>query len=116
MGDVQVAGVDHRLLRVQCFQVGEQVGLPLHPVVNALELLLGVGGVAADEEKALKFQRDESSLVVVRVDTHAVTHRQRLLAGEHRRAGIALLVRAVPELFVAGQLQFELAGLQFGLL
>ena len=48
MGHVQISAQDHRLFAVQVFQVGAQVVLPLHAVVNAGQLVLGVGYIDID--------------------------------------------------------------------
>ena len=48
MGHVEIAAQHHRLLFVQLHEVGSEVVLPLHPVVDAGQLVLGVGGVAAE--------------------------------------------------------------------
>ena len=116
MGHVQVAAVDHRLFPVQGLQIGQQVCLPPHSVVDAFELLLGIGGVAAYQIEGIKLQGDEPPLVVVLLQPHAVADAEGLPPGEHRCAGIPLFFSAVPILPVALQLQRQLAGLELGLL
>ena len=116
MGHVEIAAQHHRLLFVQLHEVGPEVVLPLHPVVDAGQLVLGVGGVAADQEEAVELRGDDPALVVVRVQADAAGDGQGLHPGEHRRARVALLFRAVPEEPVAGQLQCDLVGLELGLL
>ena len=44
VGHVQIAAEDHRLFPIQLREVGAEVVLPLHAVVDALEAVLGVGG------------------------------------------------------------------------
>ena len=116
MGHVQVAAVDHRLLGVQLRQVGADVVLPLHTVVQTGQLVLGVGGVAADQIEVLKFRGDDPALVAVDIAAEIIGHGQGRAAGEHGGAGIARLVGAVPEPLVALQLEGRLLGTHLRLL
>ena len=103
MGHVQIAAVDHRLLGVQLHEIGADIVLPRHAVVQPRQLILGVGGVAADQIEVLELRRDDPSLVAVYVIPEVVGHGQGLAACEHGGAGVARLVGAVPEAVVALQ-------------
>ena len=116
MGHVQVPAVDHGLDRVELLHVFAQGVLPAHAEVDPLEPVLGVRGVAGEQVEILVFQRDQTALVVELLHADTVGHGQGLVLREHRRAGIALLLRGAPVLLVAGQVQRELARLHFGLL
>ena len=99
--------------------MGQEGVLPGHAVVQALEAILGVGGVAADQIEGVKLGGDHPPLVVVLLDPQAVGHRQGFGLGKDRHTGVALLLGAVPELVVAGHFQpVGLAGvvLELGLL
>ena len=117
MGYVQVAAVDHRLGFVQRHEVVPQVVLPAHAVVDPLQFVLGVRGVAAHQIEFLIFQRDKPPLVVVLVDIHAQGLRHGGVGGEDGGAGIALLLRRVPELvYPLPQGDIRLPPLHLGLL
>ena len=116
MRHVQVAAEDDRLFGVQLLQIAAQVVLPLHTVVNARQLVLGVGHVEIDQIKIRVFQRDGAALVVVNVLVEAIAHRQRRRFGPDGRAGVALFVGAVDVLGVARGRKIRLSGLHFGLL
>ena len=116
MRHVQVAAEDDRLFGVQLLQIAAQVVLPLHTVVNARQLILGVGHVEIDQIKIRVFQRDGAALVVVDVLVEAIAHRQRRRFGPDGRAGVALFVGAVDVLGVARGRKIRLSGLHFGLL
>ena len=53
---VHVTADDHRLVGVQRDQMLPESVLPGHPIGEALELILGIGGIDSDEIKILKFQ------------------------------------------------------------
>ena len=116
--DVQVPAEDDGLLRVQRLQMRPERILPGHAVIQPLQAVLGVGGVAADEIKALKFGGNDPPLVVVLLQPQTVGHRERLDLGKDGHAGIPLLLCAVPKLMVPGQVQVDLPGvvLELGLL
>ena len=116
MRHVQVAAEDDRLFGVQLLQIAAQVVLPLHTVVNARQLVLGVGHVEIDQIKIRVFQRDGAALVVVDVLVEAIAHRQRRRFGPDGRAGVAFFLGAVPILLIAGQLHLSLALLHLCLL
>ena len=113
---VQVAAVDHRLHRVQLQEVFAEVVLPFHAVVQPRQLILGVGGVAAYQPEVLKLGGDDPPLVAVDVRAKIVGDGQRLPPGEHGGAGVAGLVRAVPEHVVARQVELRLLRAHFRLL
>ena len=117
MGHVQVAAVDDRLNLVQLHEVLPQGVLPLHAVVQPLELVLGVGGVTAHQVKFLILQGDEPSLVVVLVFPHSVAHRNGLVGGKDGGPGVPLLLGGVPVLQnPLPQVHVGLALLHLGLL
>ena len=103
MGHVQVAAVDHRLFGVQRHQIGTDVVLPFHAVVQPGQLILGVGGVAADQIEIVELGGDDPSLVAVDIVSEVIGHGQGRTAREHGGAGVARLVGAVPEPLVALQ-------------
>ena len=54
--------------------------------------------------------------MVVFLDPEAVAHRKRLLLGKDRRPGVALLLRVIPVLVIAGKVNSKLSLLHLGLL
>ena len=116
MGHVHVPADDHRLFLVQLRQIGPEVILPAHPVVQALQLVLGVGGVHTDQIEIVIFQSDAAPLAAVLLHADVVAYRQRRMFCEDSGAGIALFLRIAPVALIAGQVQFDLSRLQFCLL
>ena len=116
VGHVQIAAEDHGLFLFQPLQIGQKSVLPLHAVGQAGQTVLGIGGVHGDEKEVRELQGDHPALMVKFVDADAIPHGQRLLPGEYRRAGIALLFGVIPVLMIARQLQRDLPGLQLGFL
>ena len=116
VGHIEVATDDDGLLAVQPVEIGLKVGLPLHAVGEAAQLVLGVGRIDADQEKVGHLQREDAPLVVVDLDTYALGDAQRLVAREDGRAAISLLLRRVPVGLIAGEGQVELALLHLRLL
>ena len=111
VGHVEVAAEDDGFLTVEVHEVGTEVVVPRHAVVEALEAVLRVGRVAVDEEEPGHFKCDDAPFVVVVVDAHAVGDRQGLVPGEDGGAGIAFLLGGVPINVVALEGQVELSGL-----
>ena len=116
MSHVQVAAVHHRLFGIQLQEVVADVILPGHAVVQTGQLVLGVGGVAADQIKAVVLGGDDASLVAVYVIPEVVGHGQGLAACEHGGTGVAGFVSAVPEAVVALQREIGLLRPHFRLL
>ena len=116
MRDVQIAAVDDRLLLVKSLDVGEEVVLPAHAVVEALEAVLTVRGVDGDEVEVVILERDDPALVIVLVDADAIADRERSVLCKYRGAGVSLLLGVVPVALVAFEAQVDLTLLQFCLL
>ena len=116
VGHVQVPAENHRLDGVQLCQIGAEIVLPLHPVVDALEAVLGVGGVAAHQIEIGVLGGNDPSLMAVEVVAKAVGYGEGLLPGENGGTGIAFFVSVVPVHMVARQVQLYLACLELGLL
>ena len=116
MGHIEVTAVDDGLLPVEALQVVAHGVFPGHPVIEALQPVLGIGRVAAYEEEVLHLERDDAAFVVVLVDADAVGHVDGLLTGEDGCSGIAFLVGGVPVTLVAFKLEVELSGLHLRLL
>ena len=116
MGHVHVAADDDRLGFVQLAQVGAEIVLPAHAVVDALEPVLGVGGVDADQIEVRVFQRDHAALVAVLLHADVIRDGEGCVLREDRRAGVALLLRVAPVALIAGEAEVELPGLELGLL
>ena len=116
VGHVHVPADDHGFALVQFAEIGPEVVLPAHAVVDALEPVLGVGGIDADQVKVRVFQRDGPTLVVVLLHAEVIAHGERRVFGENRGARIALLFGVAPVALPAGKVQVDLPLLQLGLL
>ena len=116
VGHIQVAAQDDGLLGIQCHQVGTEVVLPLHAVVQSLQPVLRIGSVAGDQIEVVRLQRDDAAFVVVLVDADSVCNAQRLMLGEYGRTRIALLVGIVPVRLVAVEREVQLSLLHLCLL
>ena len=113
MRHVHVAAHDDGFSLVQPFQVGSEVLLPLHAVVESAKPVLTVGHIDIDKEEVGHFERDDSPLVVVLFHADPVGHVQGDMARVDGGAGIALFLRIVPVGVVAKEIQVELSLLQF---
>ena len=116
MGHIHVTAYHHGFLFVQPAQIVREGVLPGHAVLQTGQPALAIGRVDGDQKEPVKFQRNHAALVVVLLHANAHLHRQRLLSGENRSAGIALLFRAVPVLRVPLGRKVGLAGLHLGFL
>ena len=115
-GDIQVAADDHGLLPIQPSQVIPEGFFPGQAVINSGQLLLGVWGIAGDQEKVWVFQGDQPPFGIQLRRANAVGHGKRGLFGKDSRAGVALFLGGIPELAVARGFQLNLPRLQFGFL
>ena len=116
MRHIQISAKNDRLFGVKLLQVAAQVILPLHTVVDARQLVLGVGYIEVDEVEIRVFQRDGAALMVMDILVQAVPHAERRCFGPDRRAGVALFIGAVDVLGVALGRKVGLPGLHFRLL
>ena len=116
MRDVHVAADHDGLYVVELHEVFAEGVLPLHAVVEALEAVLGVRRVDADEVEVLELQRYDPALGVVLGVAEIVGDAEGLYARKYGGAGVALLFGVAPELLIARQVELQLSGLQFSLL
>ena len=113
---VHVAADDYRLFLVQRLEVSAEVVLPLHAVVQPLQIALRIGRVDAYQIVCVKLGADHAPFMVVLVNAQPHSHVERLFFGKYCRAGIALLIGAVPYRGVAGHVQLYLIGTQLSFL
>ena len=116
MGHVHVPADDDRLLLIQGNKIVPESVLPAHAVVDALQPVLGVGGVNTDQIEVFILQRDDPALGVVLRDTDVVADRQRRVPGKDGGAGVALPLGVAPVALISGQIQVDLSRLVLGLL
>ena len=81
-------------------------------MVDARQLVLRVRRVDADEPILGKLARHDAPLGIQVRKAQAMEHLQRLFLREHRRTGIALLLRIAPKLAILRQIQRRLTRLQ----
>ena len=74
MGYVEVATEDDGLHGVELLEVAAESVFPGQTVLQALQTVLGVGRITADEVELLHLERHHPALVVVQVDTDAIRY------------------------------------------
>ena len=116
MRHIEIAAENHRMRLLQLLQIPQEIILPGLAVGKPLQLFLRIRDILRDQPVVWILQSDDSSLMVVLLDAHTVSHRQRLLLCEHRRAGVPLLLRVRPVLMITRKSQFRLPFLHLGLL
>ena len=72
-----------------------------HAVVQTLQPVLTVGGIAVHQPEPRVFQREHTALVVVLRNADAGGHGQRLLTAPAGRAGVALLLGRICLLYTS---------------
>ena len=103
---VEVTAGDHGFGGLKVFEELAVAPVPRHAVVDARQSLLGIGRVDVHEPISVELERADAPLVVGVVgEPHA--HAAGLLAAEHGRARVALLLGVVPHLVVAFGLEAE---------
>ena len=100
--DIEVAADHDRLLLGEAGEVFAEIGVPLQPVVEALQLALGIRDVGADDEEPFEFGRHHAPFGRM-VSREISGDGKRRGLREHRGARVALLLRFVPELMRIGQ-------------
>ena len=80
MGDVEVSAGHNRLLLGKLAQKGTVALVPDQPLVQACELVLGVGRVDVHEPVRGKLERADAALVIGRLAANLPHHLQGLLA------------------------------------
>ena len=116
VGHVQVAAEDDGLLGIEALEIGLEIILPRHAVVETLKTVLRVGRIAAHQEEVVHLEGDDAPLMVVHVDADAIGDAERFPTGEDGGAGVAFLVGIVPIALVALEGYVELSGLHLRLL
>ena len=116
VGHVQIAAEDDGLLLIQAFQVIAKVSLPRHAVVQTLQTVLRIGGIATHQEEVFHLQRHHPTLVIVHLDADAVGHTLRLMLREDGCATVAFLLGIVPIALIALESQIQLSLLHLRLL
>ena len=90
--------------------------VPVHPVFQPAQAVLGVRRVDAHEVEFRVFGRDHAALLIVLRQTEVILHVERLGLCEEGSAGVALLLGAAPVLVIPRQLECDLPGLELRLL
>ena len=116
MGHIQVAAKDDGLLGIEALEIGQEIVLPRHAIVETLQAILRIGRIAAHQEKAVHLEGDDAPLMVVRIDADAIGDIERLVFCEDGCARIAFLIGIVPIALVALEGHIELSGLHLRLL
>ena len=85
-------------------------------MIDPCQLLLGIGCVAGDEEKARIFQGNQPPFRVQLRDAQPIGDGKGRFLGKDGGAGIPLFLSGIPELGIARGIQLNLAGLKLGFL
>ena len=85
-------------------------------MIQTLQTLLGVGGVAGEKVEAVVFQGNQPPLLIQRLHTQAVLDRQGRRFGKDSGAGVAFFLGGAPELGIARGFQLNLVRLELGFL
>ena len=109
---IQVAAKDDRLPGIQLRNLLPECTVPFHPVIDASQLRLGIGGIAGNQIKTRVFQCNHSPFCIQLRDPNTIADRKGLFFGKHSSAGIAFFLGIVPELMVTVRLEPDLSGLQ----
>ena len=116
MRHVEVSAYDYRLFPVESLEICKEVVLPSHSVVKPLKPVLSIGHIYAHEEELLHFESDDTSLVVMLVNSYAVCDIQWLVSCEDSRTRISLLLGIVPVGLISLKFEVELSRLHLGFL
>ena len=99
--DVEVATDDDWLLLGEAGEVFTEIGIPLQPVVEALEFTLGIRNVGTDDKEPVELRRDDTAFGGMVAREIGGDGKRRGLR-KHRGAGITLLLGFVPALVRKG--------------
>ena len=115
MRHVHVATDEHRLLSVQPAEVFAERILPLHPVVQAPQAVLRIGRIDGDHEEVVVLERNDTPLMVMLLDTKAVSNAHGRVARENGGTRVAFLLGVVPIALipVEGNVELSLLHLRF---
>ena len=119
MRNVKVAAHYYGLFLIKLRKVFPEFVLPIHAEFKPRKLPLGIGRIAVDKIKFVKFKRYHPALVREAEVFHVrqvIAYGEGLLLSEYRRAAVSFFLRAVPILFVAVKLKLYLVRLKLGLL
>ena len=116
VSNVHVSADDNGFLFIQPLEVHAEILFPAHAVHQPRQAALTVGRIDRDEIKRIVFECNQPPFVVVQLTAHAVLNGKRLLFGENRRTGIALLFRRIKEFQITRRGNLRLPGLHFGFL
>ena len=115
-GDVHVPADDDRFVPVErADELAERI-VPVHPVFQPTQAVLGVRRVDAHEVEFRVFGRDHAALEIVLRQAKIILHVERLGLRKDGGAGVALFLGAAPVLVVARQVKRDLPGLELCLL
>lgn len=116
LGMAKYVAENNRLVLLQPFEIGQEIVLPFHPVVQSCKAVLGVGGIAGNHVVFRELSRYDTPLGIVFLHTDPICHGNGLLPGKYSSAGISLFPRIIPVLVISGKVQFDLSLLQLALL
>ena len=109
VSDIEVATEEDGLFGfLKGVYVGEEIFVPLHPVVEAAELVLRVWSVDGDEAIGWKFESDDAAFAIVFLDSHTEGDVFGFLFCENRGARVAGLFGRVPVGMIAAKFEREI--------
>ena len=116
MRHIHISCDDDRLCLFQFFQISPEIILPLHPIIQPCQLVLGIGSVHCDKIKIFKLTCDHTSLLVMLLDPDPVCDRYGLFFCKDRCPGVSFAHCIIPVLVIPFQIQRELPLLHLCLL
>ena len=102
MGYIQIPAEDDRLGFRQGRHILAERSIPLFPVREAHQLVLGIGGIAVDQVKLFKLHRAHAPLPVMLRPADSGGRGKGLHTAKDQHAGITGLLRRIPELVRPG--------------
>ena len=105
---IQIPADNNRLLRIQLLQISAEHILPHHAVIKTRQPILGIRRIHRHQIKALKLQRNHTPFLIVLLLSQSISNSQRLNLRKNSSTAVALALRTVPILLIAGKHKIRL--------
>ena len=117
VGDVEVAAKDDGLFLFQCFQVSQEITVPLLAVGEPGEIALGVGHINVDEVEIVGLGGQDAAFLVVLYNADVRGNGNGFFFNKNGGAGVTSFLGGIPEGFVVGRPELlDVFGCAFGFL
>ena len=108
---IQITADNNRLLSIQLLQISTEHILPHHAVIKTRQAILGIRRIHRHQIKAPKLQRNHTPFLIVLLLAQAIDNSQRLNLRKNSCTAVALALRTVPILLIAGEHKIRLLAL-----